>query len=78
MTDTPPLLDLLSQQRVLSSHIEEEARKVLGDNERLRAAMIRSGRAVGCLLADNVSTEFLLLVPAEIEARLAKLRDTQP
>lgn len=41
--------------------------------ERLRGAMIRSGRAAGCVLADSVSDEFLMLVPAEIEAKVEQL-----
>ncbi len=44
------------------------------ENERLRAALIQSGRAAGAGLSDIVSTEFLMLVPGEVEARIATLR----
>lgn len=46
--------------------------------ERLRAALIQAGRSVGAHLADDVSTAFLLLVPAEVRlvtARLTRERD---
>lgn len=46
--------------------------------QRMREGLIRAGRAAGCFLADNVSNEFLLLVPAEIEARLAALQTLPP
>jgi hypothetical protein len=70
MTDTPLLLDLLSQQRVLSSHIEEEARKVLGDNERLRHALANLVNAIG-------PTPTISVDRADEIARAA-LGDTQP
>lgn len=41
--------------------------------EKLRRALIECGRAAGALLSDQVSNEFLLLVPEEVRARLAKL-----
>jgi hypothetical protein len=48
--------------------------KTVTVQERLREALIRSGRAAGALLADNVSDDFLMLVPGEIEARIAALQ----
>lgn len=41
--------------------------------ERLRSALIQCGREAGCFLADNVSTDFLMFVPAEVRARLSAL-----
>ena len=41
------------------------------DVAKLREALMRCGRAAGAFLADDVSTEFLLLVPSEVEIRLA-------
>jgi hypothetical protein len=40
---------------------------------RLRDALIRCGRMAGAILSDDVSTEFLMLVPAEVEARIKRL-----
>jgi hypothetical protein len=51
-----------------SSDIEAE-------RDRLREALIECGRAAGAFLADNVSTEFLMLVPAEVHARIGQLAD---
>jgi len=39
----------------------------------MRDALIRCGRAVGAHLDDEVSDEFLLLVPQEVEAKIAAL-----
>jgi len=43
----------------------------------LRTALIECGRAAGCILADEVSNDFLMLVPAEVKARLAIERALQ-
>lgn len=41
---------------------------------RLRNALIESGRAAGAILADDVSTDFLMLIPVEVKAKLAAHR----
>ncbi len=43
----------------------------------LRSALIRSGRAVGAFLSDDVSTEFLVMIPQEIELVMARLKKSQ-
>ena len=42
-----------------------------GEGRKLREALIAIGRAAGCFLADDVSTDFLLLVPAKVKAALS-------
>lgn len=44
--------------------------------DELRGALIRCGRAAGAVLSDEVSNEFLMLVPAEVEAKIAILART--
>jgi len=51
---------------------DEKYRNLQQENARLREALIRAGRAAGCWLADNVSAELLMQVPAEIEARIGR------
>lgn len=46
-----------------------------GEIERLRVALIETGRELGCLLADDVSTDFLTYVPGEARAKMEALRD---
>jgi len=43
--------------------------------ERLRKALIESGRNGGALLADDVSTDFLMHVPEQIRLRIAALSE---
>jgi hypothetical protein len=43
----------------------------VADMARLRAALIEAGRNAGCLLSDDVSTDFLMHVPEEIRLKLA-------
>ena len=45
----------------------------LSTSNAMRDALIRCGRAVGAHLDDEVSDEFLLLVPQEVEAKIAAL-----
>lgn len=43
------------------------------ENERLRAALIETGRSVGCLLSDGVSNKFIAEgVPGEVKAKLSQ------
>lgn len=42
---------------------------------RLRGALIQCGRSCNAILADDVSTDFLMLVPAEVGARIQRLSD---
>lgn len=46
----------------------------LADISRLRKALIETGRAVGAGLADDVSTDFLMLIPEEVRLKVAALR----
>lgn len=39
---------------------------------RLRAALVETGREAGALLADDVSSDFLMYVPGEVRGRLIK------
>jgi hypothetical protein len=64
-------------EQIALQALRTPSKEVSGEVERLRDALIRCGRAAGALLADNVSTEFLMLVPAEVEARIASL-NTNP
>lgn len=43
--------------------------------ERLREVAIKSGRAIGAFLADDVSNDFLELIPAEIEAFATRMKE---
>jgi hypothetical protein len=43
-----------------------------GEVERLRTALIEAGRSAGALLADEVSTDFLMLIPDEVKAALTR------
>lgn len=43
--------------------------------DRLRTALVRTGRAVGAFLSDSVSTDFLMHVPDEAEAKIKTLRN---
>lgn len=55
---------------------EDEAATCLASlsaSNAMRDALIRCGRAVGAHLDDEVSDEFLLLVPQEVEAKIAAL-----
>lgn len=43
------------------------------ERDRFRAALIEAGRAAGGGIADTVSTDFLMHVPAQVTARMAAL-----
>lgn len=47
---------------------------LLDENDRLRAALIESGRNVGAILKETVSTDFLMDVPGEVRLVVAHLR----
>ncbi len=52
----------------------QEILRVNEDRDRLRAALIVCGRTAGGSMADSVSSEFLLHVPAEVKGCIDKLR----
>jgi hypothetical protein len=55
----------------LAAEAADALASLQAERDALRAALIQAGRAAGAILADTVSTDFLLLVPAEVQARLA-------
>lgn len=73
--DTYELGDVKTADKITEAATQLEAMQA--EIDRLRGAMIRSGRAAGCFLADNVTTDFLMLVPDEIEAKLASLENSR-
>jgi hypothetical protein len=52
------------------SNVEHE--KLRQENAQLREALVQAARAAGCSVADNASTEFLMNVPAAIEASITQ------
>lgn len=54
--------------------IEVLPKGVADEVDRLRACLVRCGRAVGGKMADDVSLEFLGYVPAEVERVVKRLR----
>lgn len=54
--------------------VETKITYLRAEVERLRGALIQCGRAAGAGIADTVSTDFLMLVPREVEAKIAALR----
>lgn len=61
----------LSHAEIAGLRMEVEALR--DERDRLREALIASGRAAGAFLTDQVSTDFLMLIPAEIEAKISIL-----
>jgi hypothetical protein len=49
--------------------------EVINERDRLREALIKTGRATGALLADSVSTDFLMEVPENAELYIKAQRD---
>lgn len=47
---------------------------LIHERDRLRQALLQSGRAVGALLADGVSSDFLMRVPEEARLRVERLQ----
>jgi len=52
----------------------EELQQVRRERDLLRAALIATGRNMGCLLTDDVSSDFLLRIPLEASLVLRKIR----
>lgn len=50
---------------------DEKLITIRKERDELRSALIDSGRAAGCLLADKVSSSFLLYIPEEIKLKLS-------
>lgn len=61
------MLELLAEAR-------RERDSSRSEVDRLRAALIASGRNTGALLVDNVSTDFLMHVPEEVRLVIERLR----
>lgn len=62
--------DELKRQGVVQ--ISQQINSQKHEIARLRAALINAGRAAGAQMTDDVSTDFLMHVPDEIESRLSK------
>lgn len=58
--------EMSNRDSVVALRMESERDQALKERDRLRAALITAGRNVGAGLADEVSTDFLMLVPEEI------------
>jgi len=53
--------------------LSEHNMRLWAERDRLREALIDVGRTVGCGLADEVSTDFLMFVPDEVRAENERL-----
>ncbi len=72
MTATQARLDARAGlEKLLSATPDTPSDNDRREIARLREALIACGRRAGALLADDVSTAFLMLVPAEVEAKIA-------
>jgi len=56
----------------------DELYRLRGREEELRKALIACGRNVGAWLADEVSSEFLMLVPEEVRLVVERLKASAP
>lgn len=56
-------------------HMQQKIEEQQVEIGRLRAALIDCGRQAGCLLADEVSTDFLMGVPDELRAKLSVCKE---
>jgi len=59
------------QRDTIGPLIADYVAELKGEIERLRAALIECGQAAGCLLSPEVSTDFLMGVPAEVRAKMS-------
>lgn len=71
---TDPRYLTKTERRVMDSALRRSMQIVpeSSEAERLRAALIRIGKRVGCHLSPDVSTDFLLNVPDEVDAKLRR------
>jgi hypothetical protein len=80
MRDAADALDLLQNPHKVARVLDEK-RLVIEENTRLlaevgclRSALIQAGRNAGAVLADTVSSDFLMEVPEEVRLKIARLR----
>ena len=59
--------------RIAMAATEVQSREIAA----LREALIETGRHAGAVLSDDVSTEFLLLIPNEVKLKLQALKDAR-
>jgi hypothetical protein len=67
-------LEAAAQVRSAQDH-SGEANEMIGEVERLRGALITTGRNVGAVLDGGVSTDFLMHVPEEVRLKVERLKE---
>jgi len=64
-------MNVIDRARAEVGKVDAVLKDMADEIERLRGALIECGQAAGCLLAQEVSTDFLMGVPAEVRAKMS-------